>query len=271
MPDRAVAEVLSVRGRLPGYPFLLKKHAVSYSYSASLLREMSEKSTAAAAPSGTLLAMASFFEGKLDSIFGQLDSLEMAGGWGLRDAILPLPLSGLEVATSAKIWDGEALAGAGATAENFRQLAPRFRILHLATHAKADDRQGDYAWVAFFSEENRFEKLYARDLYAMQVPADLVILSACETGIGKLRRGEGIISLARAFSYAGAKSIVTSLWSVRDDSSQKLMENFHYHLKNGGNKDVDLQKAKLELIKNGYDNPFYWAGLIGVGNMGALR
>ena len=91
----------------------------------------------------------------------------------------------------------------------------------------------------------------------------MVVLSACETGIGKLQRGEGIISLARAFAYAGAKSIVTSLWSVNDQKTKDLMLLFYKNLRKGKSKSEALREAKLSFIaKNDNPNahPFFWAG-----------
>jgi CHAT domain-containing protein len=87
----------------------------------------------------------------------------------------------------------------------------------LATHSKANDRLGDQAFLAFtaLDDDEENEILYNRDLYNLQLNADMVVLSACETGIGELQNAEGVISIARGFSYAGAKSIVSSLWAVQ--------------------------------------------------------
>lgn len=86
------------------------------------------------------------------------------------------------------------------------------------------------------------------DLYNLQLNADPVVLSACETGIGELRRGEGIVSLARGFTYAGAKSIVTSLWSVADEKTKDIMVAFYQNLKKGLPRGEALRQAKLEYI-----------------------
>lgn len=153
----------------------------------------------------------------------------------------------------------------------FASLASGFRILHLATHGVADERVGDYSYLAFASEADSIanELLYVRDLYNLQLNADMVVLSACQTALGRLQRGEGIISLARAFAYAGARSIVTTLWSVEDASTKTLMLAFYRHLQAGMPKDQALQQAKLEWIANaGYfkAHPYCWAGLIVIGD-----
>ena len=101
----------------------------------------------------------------------------------------------------------------------------------------------------------------------------MVVLSACETGIGELQRGEGIISLARGFSYAGAKSIITTLWSVNDRSTQKVMELFYSNLAEGVPKDAALRQAKLTYLDE-YPHlgksPYFWAGIIPIGDMSPI-
>ena len=102
------------------------------------------------------------------------------------------------------------------------------------------------------------------------------MLSACETGIGKLQRGEGIISLARAFAYAGAKSIFTTLWKVDDEKTKDLVIDFYKYLKVGKAKDEALHLAKLDFLKKNKgkgaaNHPFFWAGMIGIGDMRPLN
>lgn len=102
----------------------------------------------------------------------------------------------------------------------------------------------------------------------------MVVLSACETGIGKLKKGEGIVSLARAFAYAGAKSIFTTLWKVSDDKTVDLTLPFYQYLRKGWSKDKALRQAKLDYLKRykgAPAHPFYWAGMIGIGDMGAVK
>ena len=111
--------------------------------------------------------------------------------------------------------------------------------------------------------------LYNRDLYNLTLNAEMVVLSACETGIGELQKGEGIISLARGFSYAGAKSIITTLWSINDEKSKELMLSFYSNLKEGQTKDAALRQAKLDFIHK-YSHrahPFFWAAFIPIGDM----
>jgi len=103
--------------------------------------------------------------------------------------------------------------------------------------------------------------LYAKDIYNYTTNADIVTLSACETGIGKLQKGEGMLSLSRAFNYAGASSIVNTLWKINDQSSSEIISNFYKNLDKGFSKKEALRQAKLA-----YLNPYFWSGIIITGN-----
>jgi CHAT domain-containing protein/Tfp pilus assembly protein PilF len=264
-------------GAFAAYPYLLNDHQLSYSYSATLLKEMREKQHHRASAASQLLAMAPFFQGDVHRLAEQVDTTEFLSPFSLRDTLIPLPSSGREAAAVAKIWNSQAYFGAEASKALFQQLAPQYRILHLSTHAQSDDRMGDYAYLAFGLPEQsgEFSKVYARELYNLSLNADLVFLSACETGTGRLRRGEGIVSLARAFAYAGAKSLVTTLWKVSDEKTAELAVAFYALLKKGLPKDEALHRAKTEYLKknkgrNQAAHPFFWAGFIAIGDMRPL-
>ena len=112
------------------------------------------------------------------------------------------------------------IKGSKASVESFLHYASDYGIIHLSTHGKADDRVGDFCYLTFSAtnKEKNNHSLYVRDLYSLDLSANMVVLSACETGIGELRKGEGIISLGRGFTFAGAKSIICSLWNINDRS-----------------------------------------------------
>lgn len=99
--------------------------------------------------------------------------------------------------------------------------------------------------------------------------ARLVVLSACEAGRGKLQKDEGIISLARAFVYAGCESIITTLWNAHDETTADISKRFHEYLKDGLQTDEALRKAKLGFLdselKNKYEHPYYWANFVLIG------
>ncbi len=107
------------------------------------------------------------------------------------------------------------------------------------------------------------------ELYNMDLRANLVVLSACNTGAGKIIGGEGIMSLSRAFFYAGVPNVLLTLWTVTDQQSYRLMLAFYRNLKRGRPAERSLQKAKLEFLDNAapqYQHPRYWAGFILAGN-----
>jgi CHAT domain-containing protein len=259
-------------GKYSYYDFLLKERQISYCYSATLLREMQHKEHLQQ-PTGELLAMAPFYLDNADSLHSRIDTMDLLA---LRESLDTLKASGEEVAIISKLMKGTDLYGEEASLGKFRDTADDYRIIHLSTHGKADDRAGDYAYLAFGvpGDSTAYDKLYARDLYNYSLNADMVVLSACETGIGKLRKGEGIVSLSRAFAYAGAKSIFPTLWQVSDAKTAQLMKSFYKNLKKGMAKDAALRAAKLDYLKDSKGeaaHPFFWAGMIGVGDMSSIK
>jgi CHAT domain-containing protein/Tfp pilus assembly protein PilF len=253
-------------------PYLLRRHQISYSYSATLLREMQQKEHRQA-PSREVLAIAPFAD--IDTVFtSHLDQSNWMAS--LRsDTLAALPYTKLELDSLAQIFPTDVFLGENATEANFVSQAGVYRILHLSTHGKADSRVGDYSYLAFYPQPDSLENelLYVRDLYNLSLNAELVTLSACETGTGELQRGEGIISLARAFAYAGAKSIATTLWQVNDRSTQQLMVAFYRYLKEGLPKDEALHRAKLDYLDSHSGSsayPYFWAAVIGIGDMSSI-
>ncbi len=118
------------------------------------------------------------------------------------------------------------------------------------------------------SEDNR---LYAIELYNKKLQADLVVLSACNSGFGKIKKGEGVLSLAHAFTYAGVPASIMSLWKVPDEATSQIMIDFYKNLKAGNEKDEALRLAKLSWLNNDaipaqMKHPYYWAGFIASGD-----
>ena len=258
--------------RFHAYQYLGNDHIISYCYSAIMLREMSDRQHQYR-PELSVLAMAPFAhvdEQLLSEASGS--NPEMVSRQ--RDTLATLFFSQKEVMAISGIFNGLTLLGVAADKEAFLKNAGNCNILHLNTHGKADDQVGDYAWLGF-RKPGDVDKLYVKDIYNLSLHADLVVLSACETGIGELKRGEGIISLARAFAFAGAKSIVTSLWSVDDKSTGELMQLFYQNLQNGLRKDEAIAKAKKDFRSANkgtkYAHPFFWAGFIPIGDMAPVN
>lgn len=254
-------------------PYLLHKHQISYNYSATLLEEMQHKKHRQT-PSRKMLVMAPFAE--TDTIL--LHQLQQTDGQAsLRsDTLTPLPGTKVESDSLITLFGADSYYGSQATEAIFRTEAPNYLLLHLATHGKANAIVGDFSYLAFAPQMDSLENelLYVRDLYNISLNADLVVLSACETGIGEFQPGEGIISLARAFAYAGAKSIATTLWQVNDQSTQEVIVSFYKYLKKEWPKDQALRQAKLDYLQAHQGSeayPFHWAGIIGIGDMKKMK
>lgn len=226
--------------------YLIQQFAVQYQYSTALLmNKYSQKLTS------NVLSMAPF------------------AGSGYRDSafsLSSLPASGGEVKEN----NGKTLLDSAATKTGFLQLANHFNIVHLATHAIADNNDPERSFISFYPG-NQDSRLYAREIYDMRLDTtSLIILSACETGTGQLIKGEGLMSLSRAFAYAGCPSIITSLWKAEDNTTAFITQRLHYYLGRNETKDKALQLAKLDLLKSPgvearYKTPNYWAHLVLIG------
>ena len=248
------------------YPYLLKKSQISYAFSATLLREMEAKHLEW--KNAQILALAPSFSSGKKHFASTRDFRE--------DNFSPLLYSAEEVGFLRERFDGEVWIGEAATRESFVRQAGEYRFIHLATHSKIIDDQPKLSRIAFTQLSDTIEEpdfLTIGEIYNLNLNAEMVVLSACETGIGKLYQGEGIMSMARAFAYSGTKSIITSLWSVDDQATSKIMQGFYDNLAKGETKDAALRKAKLDYL-NLHDHrashPFFWAAFVGVGDMGSV-
>jgi len=192
----------------------------------------------------------------------------------------PLPASRTEVQRIASLFSqANIYLGPDATEEHAKLLPRNTRIVHFATHAILDDRFPLNSAVVL-SIPSKFEEgkdnglLQAWEIFEqVRLDADLVVLSACESGLGKEMGGEGLIGLSRAFQYAGARSVMASLWKISDRTTAELMVRFYKHLKAGLTKDEALRAAQMELIhgpirvknEKGEEEeidasaPYYWA------------
>jgi CHAT domain-containing protein/Tfp pilus assembly protein PilF len=186
----------------------------------------------------------------------------------------PLPFTRDEVTGIAKRFKPETeTLLLGEDAAESRLLEPgflgRYRILHFATHGLIDERHPERSRLALSYPRDPSEDGYlqASEIYGRRLAADLVVLSACETGRGRLVRGEGVLGLPRAFFYSGASSVVVSLWSVSDRSTTRLMQGFYEQF-------VDKKRPTAEALRRAKDalrqdpefaHPFYWAPFVLMG------
>lgn len=241
-----------------GLSYLMEHHAIGYANSATLYAQLTDRKK----KTGDLLAFAPTFSGEQVQVNPS------------RDELLPLPHNKREVEQILNSFNGQSYVNERASLENFTTQLSNYSMLHLATHAVFDDSEPEYSYLAFSSSEIKENLLYVSDLYNLQIDADLVTLSACESGVGELKRGEGFLSLARGFFYSGASSIASTLWKVNDASTASLMDSFYKNLSDGNSKDVALQMAQKDFLKtnnqNGLSHPYYWSGFIISGNTQAL-
>ncbi len=160
----------------------------------------------------------------------------------------------------------------------FKKNSSHYKIVHLGTHAQANDIDPLQSKLFFAKslmgtpgEEDGI--LYAYEIYAMRLDADLAVLTACETGTGALHSGEGVMSLAHSFMFAGCSSVVMSLWKIDEKTNAQIITDFYKYLHKGYSKSEALRKAKLTFLKKNpgeLSNPFYWAGLSIIGDDTAL-
>jgi CHAT domain-containing protein/Flp pilus assembly protein TadD len=225
--------------------FLLENYSVQYQYSTSLLKR-----------SGT------HFRGHQTLSFAPFAA---HAGQGFNR----LPHSLSEVADLK----GEKFIDTAATKENFYKHLPDHKVIHLATHAIVNNSENSLSYIVFSGTDSNQCRLYASEIYNLPLQnTDLVILSACETGAGNFIKGEGVMSLSRAFSYAGCPNTVTTLWKADDYSTAYLSNKIHGYLDEGLPIDKALQQAKLDYLGDKQINPrlkqpYYWSHLIFLGNV----
>ena len=223
--------------------FVVERYAVSYSPSASLLDPG--------------LRRARHYEK------GVLAFGNPAFGDSLDDQP-PLPNSEAEVEAIGDAFsdfDNGVFTGDEATEAVFAREAADYGVLHFATHFLSDDRQPLYSRIMLAGDD----VLQTYEIFDAELNAELAVLSACNTGLGKLEKGEGLIGISRAFLYAGVPSLVVSLWSVDDEATARIMELFYEHLRSGASKNQALRQAKLDYLSDARGDkkdPFYWGPFI---------
>jgi CHAT domain-containing protein len=166
---------------------------------------------------------------------------------------------------------GTGLKAVGFEANRERVLGPEltgYRVVHFATHGMINNEHPELSGIvlSLFDQDGRSQDGFLRlhDIYNLHLPADLVVLSACSTGLGKDVRGEGLISLTRGFMYAGASGVVASLWKVDDQATAHLMKLFYEGMFQKGLTPVAaLREAQLAMSQQkAWHSPFYWAGFV---------
>ncbi|WP_298903699.1 CHAT domain-containing protein [uncultured Psychroserpens sp.] len=180
--------------------------------------------------------------------------------------LVSLPKSKEEIENISKLFSSNIYINDSASSKNFFDNINNHSIIHLASHANANDSLNP--WIAYSDK-----KISLNELYLSENSADLVVLSACQTSLGTLNKGEGVMSLARGFFNTGSNSVLSSLWNVNDKSSSEIMIGFYKNLKQGKTKSEALRLSKLDYI-NSHElsdaSPYYWASFVLIGDSEAV-
>ena len=169
-----------------------------------------------------------------------------------------------------------AVSGAGLKALDFRANRAtamsdelgRYRIIHFATHGLLNSEHPELSGLVFslIDEQGRPQNGFLRlhEIYNLRLPAELVVLSACQSGLGKQIKGEGLVGLTRGFMYAGAPRVVASLWQVNDYATAELMKRFYRGmLKDGLRPAAALRAAQIEMFnQKQWSSPYFWAAFV---------
>ena len=193
-----------------------------------------------------------------------------------REQLLPIFGAIEEIQSIEKAFTGTTFLGPTATKEEFLKKSKDFGLIHLATHAIVNAENPEFSRLYFNSSDSveNLDFLSNYDLYNLDINANLVTLSACNSGVGEIQNGDGAISLARGFMYAGASATLVSLWSASDRSTAEVMKFFYENLKEGQPKDEALYNARkqyLETAQKKGKHPFYWGGFVLIGDSTPIK
>jgi|GEM_PF-5426606 len=267
--EALLSQAPSQGGGYTDLPYLIQERAISYAYSATLLSSVwnpSEEESEQQTP--RCLAFAP----------GQ--GPEEGNLQALRDGEADLPGARREVKALAKVYDGSYFLGKEASKENFVQRlgSEKADILHLAMHGIVETANQEYSYLSF--DEGQSTGSNDHQLYDFEIrqldfsDTRLVVLSACETGIGTYIDGEGVLSLGRSFLQGGAESVIMSLWKLEDGASADLMGYFYQSLQAGLSRQEALRQAKLQYLGQADDlhaHPAFWAGYLLQGDTAPLN
>lgn len=245
-------------------PFLIYDYIINYSASAIL--QFNKLNRSEKKPTRNLLAMAPSYD--------NLTNLETDGFTdesGNTVYLLPIPGVENEIREIRKVLSGSAFTGKDATEHAFKQRASKYNILHFAMHTLINNEKPMLSKLVFYQDGDSIEDgmLNTYELFGMELNANLAVLSACNTGSGKLMKGEGVMNLARGFIYAGVPGIVMTMWSVEDQASAQIVNSFYRYLNKGLPKDEALRQAKLDMLAEGdllRSHPYYWAAYVTIGD-----
>lgn len=252
---------------------LLARYAISYNFSLLLYKDKGK----VANYSSNFIAFAPGFDNAMKTEYklSIKDSVNLDKTYL---TLLPQPYSEDLAKKYADIFDGNFFLNDRASKQLFISQAKEHKIIHIGTHAESNNLSPELSRLIFAKKivsSNTYDEnsLYSYEIYNIDLSSNLAILTACETGKPSYQAGEGMISLAHAFNYAGSESILTSLWEIDEESSTEIVHLFYENLADGMPKDEALQKAKLNYLETAVGRstaPQYWAGLVLIGDVAPI-
>jgi CHAT domain-containing protein len=205
-----------------------------------------------------MLPSASVLKYLRPSSTNQFKSILMMGNPDLRDPAMDLPGAQAEAETLAKeLTAPQLLLRDKASRSAFMSLAPAAQLIHVASHGEFDSSNPLSSGLLLAGDTRANGRLTVSDVYQLGLDAEMVTLSACETGLGRIASGDDVVSFTRGFLYAGSSSVLASLWQVDDDSTTFLMTRFYQHLRTMG-RGAALRQAQLD-TRAKYPHPYFWA------------
>jgi CHAT domain-containing protein len=247
-------------------PYLLRRYIINYHYSATLMlfaaSEQSQRHKSG------ILGFAPSYKIPSEVLSKEKDSHQRF----IRSSVKELPGAQQELKNLQQLYQGDYFFGEQALESTFKAKAEgqAYSVIHLAMHGWVDPEQPPLSNLVFTYQTNSPEDnlLHAYELNLLALKADMVVLSACETGFGKYERGEGVVSLGRGFMYAGVPSLAMTLWPINDQATAYLMAAFYRELDKGLPRDEAMRNAKLEYLDIAGEltaHPFFWASFITLG------
>lgn len=245
---------------------MLWDHDISYSYSSTLYEQVIDQQKKLKFQK--LLAFAPAYG--MEQNDGEFDSSIRASNRYLKN-LYPIPGALKEVEVIKSIFPSDVFTSLLATEKTFRDTVSYYDIIHLAMHAVIDNKNPLYSKLIFTESEDSIYDgmLNTFEVFGLDLNARMVVLSACSTGEGEYSRGEGVLSLARGFVYAGTPSLVMTMWEVEDRSGALLMQDFYHNIHKGKSKSEALQAAKINYLKQARPenaHPFFWSSFAVLGN-----
>jgi CHAT domain-containing protein len=226
-----------------GLHYLINDYTISYAYSSSLIFNKTRTIGGA----------------KVFAFSPDYSNASLSG-----TSVSSLQGTGLEIASIYNNFRGRSFSGENATKTNFISSLKAPSVIHLAMHSMTDSANSRYSYLMFDSHNlsDQDSRLYNYEISLTRINSPMVVLSACNSGTGTLYYGEGLMSLARGFTLAGAASVIKTAWEINDETSAPIITQFYNYLSKGKSKNDAMRLAKLDYLKKSspaFKNPYYWA------------